>query len=306
MFNKNVYIDFNDVKGLDLDTVKTEISFPTEVEKVQSVVSGKILNKSVLFNASNGDHQPIGFISDKRKIIPYADLMDLVTGELSQIMNFKLIESNIADRYSTVSQRYLFDHYIENPDGYKLAPMLIVNYSYIGLPLSLKLGTFRYVCSNGAMVKVQDFDRITVTMHDLDSLYIKNLGNIIRRGLDNIDKVSDVYARLESEDWTSYLLKLFNSTDVTVGFKKSIVDFLTMNRDMFAVTKDTIKNDTFTTLTLSGNDLVGIDGKAVYTLASSKSAWDLYNDCTDVSSHSSPSISMRRRNDMSVSDIFAA
>ena len=140
--------------GLDLDTVKKEVSFPTEVEKVQSVSSGKILNKSVLFNTSNGGRQPIGFISDKRKIVPYGELMDLVTNELSQITGFKLIESNIADRYSTVSQRYLFDHYIENPDGQKLAPMLIVNYSYIGLPLSLKLGTFRYICSNGAMVKV--------------------------------------------------------------------------------------------------------------------------------------------------------
>lgn len=306
MFKKHVFVDFDDVAGLDLQAARNEISFPTEVEKVQSVVSNKILSKSVLFNVANGDRQPIGLISDKRKIIPYGDLMDLVTGELADIMEFKLIESNIADRYSTVSQRYLFNHYIDNPDGEKLAPMLVVNYSYVGLPLSLKLGTFRYVCSNGAMVKVQDFDKISVTMHDLDSLYVKNLGNVIRRGLDNIDKVSVTYARLAGEDWRPYLVRLLNDTETTVAFKKAVIDYLTMNREVFCLTKDTVKNDTFTTLKCVGQDLIDSTGKAVYSLAVSKSAWNFYNDCTDVSSHSSSSISMRRRNDASVSDLFVA
>ena len=306
MFNTNVFVDFNDVKGLDLDVAKADIGFPTEVEKVQSASSNKILNKSILFNTSNGDHIPIGFVSDKRKIVPYSDLMDIVTNELSTIMPFKLIESNIADRYSSVSQRYLFDYYIQNPDGQKLAPMLIVNYSYIGVPLSLKLGTFRYVCANGAMVKVHDFDKITVNMHDLNSLYIQNLGNIIRRGLDNIDKISDVYARLASEDWASYLLKFFNDTTVTVSFKKAIVDYLMLNKNLFVSTKDTVKNDIFTTLKMSGSDLVDENGNTIYSLVSNRSAWDFYNDCTDISSHSSSSISMRKRNDISVSNIFAA
>lgn len=306
MFTNNIFVDFNDVKGLDLTTARANISFPTEVEKVQSATSNKILNKSILFNVTNGDHIPIGFVSDKRKIVPYGELMDLVTNELSNIMPFKLIESNIADRYSSVSQRYLFDYYIENPDGQKLAPMLIVNYSYIGLPLSLKLGTFRYVCSNGAMVKVHDFDKISVNMHDLNSLYIQNLGNIIRRGLDNIDKISDVYAKLASEDWNSYVLKFFNDPDVTVSFKKALVDFLTLNRNLFVTTKDTVKNDTFTTLTLKGDSFIDANGNEIYSIVSNRSAWDFYNDCTDVSSHSSSSISMRKRNDISVSNIFAA
>ena len=306
MFNNNIFVDFDDAKGLDLATARADISFPTEVEKVQSATSNKILNKSILFNVTNGEHTPIGFVSDKRKIVPYGELMDLVTNELSNIMPFKLIESNIADRYSSVSQRYLFDHYIENPDGQKLAPMLIVNYSYIGLPLSLKLGTFRYVCSNGAMIKVHDFDKITVSMHDLNSLYVQNLGNIIRRGLDNIDNISDVYAKLASEDWSPYVLKFFNDSNVTVSFKKAIVDYLVMNRNLFVTTKDTVKNGTFTALTLKGDSLIDANSNEIYSLVSGRSAWDFYNDCTDVSSHSSSSISMRKRNDMSVSNIFSA
>jgi len=310
MFKNNVYVNYDDVVGLDINEVRNEISFPVEVEKVQSAVSNKTLNKSVLFNLNGGpnknDRMPIGFVSDRRKIIPYGEMMDIITNELSNIVPFKIIESNIADRSFNVSQRYLLDHSIDNPDGQQLAPMLIVNYSYIGLPLSLSLGTFRYICSNGAVIKIEDFERISVRMHDLDSLYVKNIGNIIRRGLDNIDRVSDVYVKLASEDWTTYLVRLLNSTNVTVAFKKSVMEYLIMNREVFSVAKSTVKNDTFTTLSLRGQDLVNENGEVVYLLDTTKSAWQFYNDCTDISTHSSSSISMRTRNDASVSELFIA
>lgn len=310
MFNKNVYVDFADVTGLDEQTVRNEISFPIEVEKVQSAVSNKVLNKSVLFNLNGGpnknDRVPIGFVSDRRKIIPYGDMMDMITTELSGITNYKIIESNIADKSFNVTQRYLLDHSIHNPDGQLLAPMLIVNYSYTGLPLSLELGTFRYVCSNGAVIKIDELEKISVRMHDLDSLYVQNLGNIIRRGLDNIDKISDVYAKLACEDWTPYLIKLLNSQDVTVAFKKSVMEYLIMNREASLMVKETVKNDTFLDLSLNGSSLVDSAGTEIYYIGSKKSAWNFYNDCTDISTHSSPSVSMRTRNDLSVSEIFVA
>lgn len=309
MFNKKVYVNYDDVTGIDLQTARSDISFPIEMEKVQSVNSSKILNKSVLFNIQGGpnknDRVPIGFVSDRRKIIPYGDMMDIITDELSNIVKFKLIESNIANKSYNVTQRYLLDHSIDNPDGQQLASMLIVNYSYIGLPLSLELGTFRYVCANGAVVKIEDFEKISIKMHDLNSLYIKNIGNVIRRGLDSITRVSDVYAKLASEDWTSYLIKLMNDRDTTVAFKKSVVDYLIMNKEMYPMTKNTIKNDVFTTLSLLGSNLVDEDGESIYSLNATKSAWQFYNDCTDVSTHSSPSVSMRTRNDLSVSHLFA-
>lgn len=307
MLERKVYVDYNDVKGMDLAEARKEISFPTQIEKVQSVDSNKILNKSILFNVEGGNRFPIGFVSDRRKIIPYGDLMDIVTKELDNIIDYKLIETSVSNKAYNFTQRYLLNHEINNPDGLKLAPMLIVNYSYTSLPMSLELGTFRYVCSNGAMVKVKDFDKISIRMHDLNTLYVQNIGNLIRRGIDNIDKVSDVYAKLATEDWKKYLVQLMRSPYVSVGFKKAMADYLTLNRDMYLIPQVTIKNDTFMNLKFDGNtDLVDADGNIIYSVQAQKSAWDFYNDCTDVSSHTSPSIALRRKNDLSISTVFAA
>lgn len=312
MFNKNTFVNYDDVTGLDLNTVNKEISFPIEVEKVQSVVSNKILSKSVLFNLNGGvnknERTPIGFISDKRKIQPYGELMDIVTSELSKITNFKLIENNISSKSCNVYQRYLIDQKITNPDGLELAPMLMVNYSYVGLPIALELGTFRYICSNGAYVKVQDFERIAIKMHDLNSLYIQNIGNLIKRGLDNINKISNRYNELASENWDKYLENILSNQRVSVAFKKSIAEYLHAKGEMLLRATDTVKNDTFLSLRYDKNTncLIDRNREPIYQVMSSKSAWEFYNDCTDLSSHTSPSVALRKNNDLNISEIFRA
>lgn len=312
MIKRNVFVDYNDVTGLDLSNAKQEISFPIEVEKVQSVVSNKILSKSVLFNLNGGvnknERTPIGFISDKRKIQPYGELMDIVTNELSKITNFKLIENNISTKSYNVSQRYLIDQKITNPDGFELAPMIMVNYSYVGLPIALELGTFRYTCSNGAFVKVQDFERISIKMHDLNSLYIQNIGNLIKRGLDNINKISNRYNELASENWETYLEAMLSNPRVSVAFKKSIADYLHGTGEMLLRTTDTVKNDTFLSLHYDKNSNCFINryNEPIYQIMNQKSAWNFYNDCTDLSSHTSPSIALRKNNDLNISEIFRA
>ena len=312
MLEKKVYIDYDDVVEIPLAAARAEMSFPVSVEKVQSVVSGKILNKSVLFNEAGGPSKnekvPIGFVSDRRKIINYGDLMDMVVKEVSNVVPCKLIESNISNRNFNVSQRYLLDSKITTPDGTNLSPMLLVNYSYTGVPVSFEIGTFRYVCSNGAVVKVKDLDHMVIKMHDLDSLYVNSIGNVVRRGLDNVAKISDRYISLAKEDWKQYLENLFASPMVSVAFKKKIVEFLIWNGFLILQTDITVKNDTFLMLRYDSaqNSFVDKSGSVVYYVSRDKSAWDFYNDCTDLSSHTSPSVALRRNNDNNISQIFVA
>lgn len=303
-------LDFDNMVGLDLNQVRTEVSFPVEVEKVQSVVSGQVLSKSILFNTAGGPNNderiPIGFISDRRKIIPYGEMMDLIVDQLSTIVPFKLIESKISHRTMSVSQRYVLDHAVMNPDGEQLSTMLIVNYSYIGLPLSFELGTYRYVCANGAVVGFKDFEKMSIRMHDLNSLHADNIGNCMKRGLDEMDRISDSYADLAAKAWDSYLVNLFRDTTVPVAFKKDIVDYLSFNRDLYLIQKKTIKNDTFLSLKMNQQhtELVSEAGESIFMIPNSRSAWDFYNDCTNVSTHMSPSVSLRHRNDLSISMLF--
>ena len=303
-------LNFSQIDGLDLTTVRKEISFPIEIEKVQSATSGQVLSKSIVFNTAGGPNSneriPIGFISDRRKIVPYGDMMDLVVNQLQPIVPFKLIESKVSSKSMSVSQRYVLDCSVTNPDGEELSTMLIANYSYLCLPLFFELGTYRYVCSNGAVVGFKEFEKMSVRMHDLNSLYVDSIGNGIRRGLDEMKKISDSYARLASESWIKYLVSMFNDVAVPVAFKKDIADYLISNRYMCSIRNKTIKNDTFLSLKCgsSNADLVSGDDTVYLLLDTNRSAWHFYNDCTDISTHMSPSVSLRRRNDLSISSVF--
>ena len=306
-------LSFNTVKALNLQSARSALYFPIEREKLMATDSGKIVSKSVIFHTVSNDdgsneRQVLGYIPEKRKIIPYTDMMDWIVSELSNLgTEYKLIESGITGRECRLDQRYVFDVDIDNPDGEALIPMMMVTGSYIGLPLAVEMGTYRLVCENGAMVKIKEFGKARITANDVESLRRQNIREVVARSLNSMDVISTRYKEMASEDWTGALIRTLSSPIPSVSFKKSIVEHLESHKDMYKVVSETIKNEGFLGLKAGAtpDEIVDRDNRTIFKINNQKSEYDFYNDMTYVSTHFSASKALQRNNDFAISQLLA-
>ena len=171
--------------------------------------------------------------------------------------------------------------------------MIILKASHVSIPLRLEIGTYRFVCANGALVG-ETIKSISVRANDLDGLLKNNLKDEISRGIDDMRKVSARYQELANEPMEAYMNELFQSLLVPLSLKKAMLEFWISDNTIAMTDVQKMKNADFIS-----NDLVG-------PAVNSKSAWSLYNDVTDVVTHSSKNESNRNFMYNVISKVFAA
>lgn len=286
-------MEFKNVIGLDLAQVKKDLSFSVGLESVVTEQDDRIGKNAVTRFTSEGK-KILGLVSPKRNIIEYPEMIDWVTGEMSKLnVDFKLKESKLISKADNLFQQYLFDSPIHNPDGLDIAPMIILKASHVSIPLRLEIGTYRFVCANGALVG-ETIKSISVRANDLDGLLKNNLKDEISRGIDDMRKVSARYQELANEPMEAYMNELFQSLLVPLSLKKAMLEFWISDNTIAMTDVQKMKNADFIS-----NDLVG-------PAVNSKSAWSLYNDVTDVVTHSSKNESNRNFMYNVISKVFAA
>lgn len=298
-------MDFNSVTGLDLNKVKNEISFHVDREGVLTDEE-TLINKKAMTRMTEDGKKVLGLVSPKRQIIPYSEMMDWVVGEFQNVgIPFKLQESSIVRKSDDLFQQYLFDMDVDNPDGQDISPMLILRGSHVGTPLKIDMGTYRFVCANGAIVG-KTFKTISVKAKDIDSLLRYGLRDNIAAGIESMRRISARYHELESEDMYPYFMSMFTSTAVPVSLKKAMFDFLSTNGTIQPLTEKTVKNQDFLTFKLEDNLIVNRDSESILEIVNPVSAWKLYNDATEISTHSSKNEISRSYFYRTISEVFAA
>lgn len=298
-------MSFQNVIGLDVNQVKRDLSFSVNLEKVLTEQDDRISKNAVTRFTSEGK-KVLGLVSPKRQIIPYSEMMDWVVGELDHVgVDYKLKESTLVKKSDDLFQQYLFNSPITNPDGLEISPMIILKGSHVSVPMKLDIGTYRFVCSNGALVG-NTIKSISLKANDLDGLMRRSLRDEIAAGIDSMRKVSARYTELAGEDMIEYMMKLFNSPFVPVALKKSMMDFWSADGTLSLTTSKAVKNEDFVTLRLDGDILRNQDNENIFEISNKKSAWHLYNDTTDVATHTSRNELSRNHFYNVISTVFAA
>lgn len=298
-------MSFNSVNGLDINQVKKDLSFSVSLENVFTQEDDRVSRNAVTRYSPDGK-KILGLVSPRRKIIPYSEMMDWVVGELDNVgVNYKLLESTLVSKADNLFQQYLFDTPITNPDGQEISPMIILKASHVGMPLKLDIGTYRFICANGAMIG-NTIKSIKLRANDLDGLMRHQLREEISASVDAMTKVSARYNELAMDGMEEYMLNLFNLPTVPVSLKKAMFEYWGAKGTLQVLDDKNLKNESFLTMQLDDSVIMDFEGKAIAEVITTKSAWDLYNDATEVATHAAKNVTSQNIYFNSISNIFAA
>lgn len=306
-------VSFDDFKGLTPTQAKANVGFFFETEKTISDVTGLSVRRNAVFRTDAGENgnekRLLGLVPDNRPVIPYSEVTDWFTDELDKTgINYKIIDSVVHGKNCSMQQRYVLDLEIGNPDGYKLSPMLVLESSYTGVPVSYEMGVFRFICSNGAAVSKEIFERQIISARRLNDFGRVTIGDGIRRGLDKIVALKDTYQRLDNEFWTDYFETFLSSEKVDVEFKKHLISYLSSEGTVTPLVDKTLKNCDFLGSYILNGVLNTREDESILSIDTNKnkSGWDFYNDLTYIASHESSSLTIRDRTFRMISNVFAA
>ncbi len=296
---------FNDVQGLDIRQVKEEVSFPVTKETVHTEEDMRV-NRDAVVSYQDGEKSILGLVPQKRQVIPYSEVVDWVTGVFDSVgVPFKLKESTLTGRSKNLFQSYLFNQEVDTPDSQDISPMFLLRSSYVGNPVQFDIGTYRFVCSNGAIVG-NTLESIKIKAKDLDGLLTHDLLNDVKMSLDRMMSVSRRYQQLANEEMNSYLMEFFNAPFVSVGFKKAMVDYLEQKGVIEKRVNEVLKGNDFLSMRKSDQNLVLVKDEEAFKILEEKSAWDFYNLSTELSTHQSRNVHIRDWNNRAISEVFAA
>lgn len=289
-------VTFDSKTAVPLVTAREEINFPIMRENLISEDSSVGAGKDSIIREDT--MAALGIISKRRGLLPYGTVMDWLTDEFERTgTEFKLIESVINNR-GDFFQQYLFNTEIDNPDGEVISPMVIAKASYVKKPLELLFGTYRFVCSNGAIVGTT-FESIDISGREINDLTSYSLRDDISRNLDNMNRISAKYQELANSPMDEYMNTFLTEDFVPVGMKKNALEKLSSEGVInFALDDEgeeiKLKKEHFK------------DGQlgALFTMNAQKSAWAFYNDLTEISTHRTRSIKAKYKTSDIVSRVF--
>ena len=307
----NNVVSFDDLKGLTTEQAKSNVFLTYERESVITDNTYSKVKKSAIFRTDAGDNNDerrlIGLVPENRVVVPYSDITDWITGELGKTgVNYKILSSSLVPSSCQMYQRYVMDLDIENPDGFHLSPMLTVESSLTGVPVSIQMGTYRFICSNGAVVGDQVFDKVIIPARKLRDFGRTSIEEPLRKGFDRIVAIGQRYQELAEDSWVPFFFRLLKEPVVDVEFKKSLTHYLSDSGEISIITDRTLKNRDFLSIDLD-QDLVKVGGEPVIQINDdTRSGWNLYNDCTYLASHETSTLAIRKRVDNMICQVFAA
>lgn len=281
--------------GLNLMDVRKEVSFPILRENLISETHEVHAGKDSIVRQDS--METLGIISKRRGVLDYGTIMDWMVEEFDGSgISYKLNES-VIDKKGNLFQQYLFDMDMDNPDGESISPMAVIKASYVQKPLEISFGTYRFVCSNGAIVG-NTLQQIQVSGREISDLLSHSIRDDIRFSLDNMNRVSKKYEQLKNESFKDYLDRIITSTSVPTGLKKSSLYKLSEDGTLIL----TLEEDN---LKITGNDFKTKNPDTLYQIHHDKDAWSFYNDLTELSTHRSRSVNSRTANHRAISEVFA-
>jgi hypothetical protein len=283
-------IAYDNVPALDLVKARQQIAFPVtrETQFAENTKFTSGFNRiSVPDTQAPGKLIPIGEVPVNRPHLAYADTMDWMVKEFEEIgIPFKLRTSVVDKKNYGLYQEYIFDQPVTPPDGNGIAPMVLVHASYTkGSPLSLYLGTYRFVCSNGAIVSAGGKTGLSVNSRNWGDLSDRGFHDDFKDAFDHYADVSNFYAKLNSVSLTDTVAEIFMPKLIPFCMRKKVVGQLEeIGAVVVNITTDKPDGEKFKAL--KEEDLLRPDAISVN---SDVSTWDVYNRFTNIGSKLSSS-----------------
>jgi hypothetical protein len=278
-------VTYANVPGLDLAVERGKIAFPvsreTQLSETHQFVSG--FNRIAVPDSNNaGKSLPIGEVPATRPYLPYGETMDWVVKEFEEIgIPFKLRTSVIDRKNFNLYQEYIFDQDVAPPDGEGISPMVIVHSSYVkGSPLALYLGTYRFVCSNGAIVSVGGKTHLSVNTYNWGAFQRKGFHDDFRDAFDHYADVSAFYARLSDVPLSETVESIFKAKLIPFCVRKKVIGQLE-EAGIAVINVISDKPDGEKFKALKEEDL---STPSLLSVSYDVSTWDVYNRFTNIGS----------------------
>lgn len=288
---------FNAVEGIPWSEIKDSVNFEVTDEGAISEETTTFLNKKAVMRVhEDGTREPYGLVATNRPLLHHKDLLEWINGGMQKSgVNYKVID-NVVDNRGDLFQQYLLDTTIDTPDGQDISPMMILKASYIGKPLELMTGTYRFVCSNGAVVG-NTIESYSVKPNELSGLLTRSIEGEVTRSVTNMNRVSQRYSALANESMSDYLGPLIGNRKLATGIRKEVLYSLESSGHVqLPLEEDEIE--------INGETLNHSDPTTLFTLVNDDSGWHLYNLCTQLASHTTRTASSRNRADRQVAEVF--
>jgi len=289
-------LSWADVKELDIAEEREKCAFEVKRENLHSDING-LSSKYKLVSVKMPDEKDfvrLGEIHANRPFIPYPDAMDWINKQLDAVnVDYKLFRSEIEPKSKALFQQYMLGVDVTSPDGNSISPMLILRASYQGWrpALEIHVGTYRFVCSNGAIVSAGNVSGFRMNCHNWTHLQQVGISNHIAKVLDDLDAVAAMYKSLDQMSLSDKYQDIFSAKAFSISLRKKVLSAL--ERDgVVEITKEIEekKNPTLKAPFLEEIDLKPERVAGSVAVIEDKKLWDVYNVFTNTttlgSSHS--------------------
>lgn len=296
---------FENSSGLDINEVMREVSFPVVKEAVATELDHLRPSQEAVVRETDNGREILGLVSKRRKIIPYQDIMGWLLQEFDNTgVSYKLTESSLVN-HSDLFQQYIFKGEIDNPDGQEISPMLLVKASHVGMPLKIDFGSYRFICANGA-VAWYSTSSIGIKATDSENLLRYSLRERISAGLDSLKVLTKRYQELEDVSMMEYFSTFVQDPQIPANLKKSMLFHMGDKGVLEIEDTSKVKGNFLINSVNNGDSYSTEEGDPIFSVRQDQSAWQMYNDATEVSTHCTQNELTRMSYYKAISYLFAA
>jgi hypothetical protein len=274
---------FSVTGALDLAKTRAQIKFPVIREDMITVKNKIPSSHQMVLYKGDKVLKPLGEVKATRPFILHEELMDWLCGEFDKLgIEFKLRENNVQQNAYSLFQQYLFNFDIDTPDGNGISPLVFIKNSFVvGSAFELHFGTFRYICTNGA-VHTEEISHVTGNSNTWNSLRTNGLVDHFNRAFTSYRKISTFFNSLSAMPLSDKFEELFSPGLLPIGLRKQALASLESSDDIIVnidVPKKKVKTKS---RYLKELDLANI--RNTITLTGNLSMWDMYNRFTNYTS----------------------
>jgi hypothetical protein len=293
------------VKELDISEAKKACSFEVKREDMFSE-ENNLQSKFKMVSVKMPDENEfirLGEVNQNRPFIPYPEAVDWVNEQLQNVgQDYKLFRATVEEKTKALFHQYIFKNEITSPDGHSIAPMVVLRASYRGWrpALELWLGTYRFVCSNGAIMGAGGMESIRVNSHNWTDLGKAGIADRFINALDNLQDISAMYSNLDKVNLSDKYKELFSSKAFSIAIRKKVLAALEQEGKVEITKESDRKNEPpLKSVLLDEADLKIENIVASVQIAEDVPLWDVYNVFTNTvttnSNHSAKFITDSQR-----------
>jgi len=286
-------LTWDGIKGVDIAEVRKACDFPVQREDMFSDENNLLSKFKMVSVKMPGEDEfvRLGEVNQNRPFIPYTEAVDWVNYQLKTVgADYKIFRATIEEKTKALFLQTIFKNEITSPDGHSIAPTVTLRASYQGWrpAMELHLGTYRYICSNGAIMGAGGLESIRVNCHNWSDFNKTGIADQFKRALDNLQDISKMYGELDKIMLSQKLADIFASKGLSVALRKKVLAQLEQEGKVIITKESDRKNEPpLKSVLLEEADLKVENLSASIQIAEDASLWNIYNNFTNTISTTS-------------------